>query len=692
MIDRIGQRLGHYRLIRQLGSGGFADVYQAEHIYLNTLAAVKLLNANLASGDIQNFHNEARTIARLVHPHIVRILDFGMEESIPYLVMEYAPNGTMRQRHPKGTQVPLSLVVKYVRQVASALQHAHTHRLIHRDVKPENLLLGGNNELLLGDFGAALLTRTSLMLSAQNIIGTISYMAPEQLQGRPSPASDQYALGIVVYEWLCGSCPFQGPLAVVHNLQLYEPPPSLRARIPALSLAIEHVVMKALAKQPEQRFVTVQAFAEALEQASQHIQAPPPPLFLSGNGGVQGHTTLKATETVLAPSPVPPTIAAPPAAPPFPVTIIANASRPVQPRHSRRMFLSSLIGLAAIGGAGALGLWMAQQGGQANPPTPTGSQHTPTPNATPIPTKSHALYTYTGHQDQVFTAAWSPDDRYIASAGGNIKTREGDARVHVWEALTGQYVYMYPGHSTLVRMVAWSPDGQRIASASEDRSVQIWDATTGGNSLIYRGHTNEVWAVAWSPDGTLIASAGKDQTIQVWDASTGQSRFTYTGHVKNVTSVAWSPDGKLIASASSDGKVYIWDAATGTTQQFFPHKTVVGSLAWSPDSMSIATGDYYPDDSVRIWDISTGRKILNFPDTSGIPINPVNTVAWSPDGKFIAAGYDGDQVKIWRFATGEQVLTYTGHHKSVMSVQWSHNGKSIASASFDKTVQVWAIS
>src|SRR5207244_4806632 len=157
MIDRIGQRLGHYRLIRKLGSGGFADVYQAEHIYLNTLAAVKLLNANLASGDIQNFHNEARTIARLAHPHIVRILDFGMEESIPYLVMEYAPNGTMRQRHPKGTQVPLSLVVKYVRQVASALQHAHTHRLINRDVKREHLLLGSTNVMMIGKCGDAIL-------------------------------------------------------------------------------------------------------------------------------------------------------------------------------------------------------------------------------------------------------------------------------------------------------------------------------------------------------------------------------------------------------------------------------------------------------------------------------------------------------------------------------------------------------
>src|SRR5437660_10101780 len=149
MIDRIGQHLGHYRIMRKLGSGGFADVYQAEHIYLNTLVAVKLLNTNLASGDIQNFHNEARTIARLVHPHIVRILDFGMEESIPYLVMEYAPNGTMRQRHPKGTQVPLSLIVKYVRQVASALHHAHTQRLIHRDVKTKTLVPGVHNELML---------------------------------------------------------------------------------------------------------------------------------------------------------------------------------------------------------------------------------------------------------------------------------------------------------------------------------------------------------------------------------------------------------------------------------------------------------------------------------------------------------------------------------------------------------------
>src|SRR6266700_6456780 len=229
MSDLTGQQLGHYRLIHKIGSGGFAHVYQAEHIYLNTPVAIKVLITNLASGDMQNFLNEAQVVARLDHPHIVRVRDFGIEGGIPYLVMDYAPNGTLRQHHPKGMQVALPLVVTYVEQLASALQYAHTQHMIHRDVKPDNILLGSNNKLLLSDFGAALVTRTTQKLSPQNIIGTLSYMAPEQLQGNPSPASDQYALGVVIYEWLCGYCPFEGPAAMYSHLNL--PPPPLRAKV-----------------------------------------------------------------------------------------------------------------------------------------------------------------------------------------------------------------------------------------------------------------------------------------------------------------------------------------------------------------------------------------------------------------------------------------------------------------------------
>lgn len=670
MADRIGQQLGHYRLIRKLGSGGFADVYQAEHIYLNTSAAVKLLNTSLISGDVQNFHNEARTIARLIHPHIVRVLDFGLEESVPYLVMEYAPDGTLRQRHPKGTVVPLSQIVKYVRQIASALQYAHTNRLIHRDVKPENILLGGNNKLLLGDFGAALLASTSLIFSTQNIIGTVAYMAPEQLRGKPTPASDQYALGIVVYEWICGYCPFQGSLAELHSLHLYEPPPSLCASIPMLSPNVEHVVMKALAKQPEQRFSTIWDFAQALEQASQQTQAAP--LFLGGNGSSHNQVTAYlATPPILPPLPM----ATPQIMPTVPVEYIENTPRSVQPRFSRRVFVSSIIALAAIGSGGALGwLWTKQGQIQAN-------------SFIPI---------YKGHRDQVFTAAWSPNDSYIASAGGNIKTRNGDTRVHVWDTHTGQDVHLYSGHSLVVRMVAWSPDGTRIASAGEDTTVQIWDAPMGSNPHICRGHTERVMAVAWSHDNKRVASASMDGTVLIWDATAGTVVFPYLGHFDGTTpvgvlSVAYSPNGKAIASADINGQVHIWDAKTGKTLHIFSQITGanIGSLAWSPDGTSLVTGDYPVDNSVRIWNISDGNDRQFVPDVDG---DQVYTIAWSPDGGYIAAGYLHNHIKILQFPSGTQKFIYSGHTNSIMSVQWSHNSTYIASCGFDKTVQIWTMS
>src|SRR5947209_3110242 len=200
MTNRVGQQIGHYRLIRLLGTGGFADVYLGEHVHLNTFAAIKILQAQLASNEVEQFRNEARTLAHLEHAHIVRVLDFGVETSTPFLIMSYAPNGTLRQRHPRGAVLSVNTVVKYVKQVADGLHYAHTrqHPVIHRDIKPENMLLDSQNEVLLSDFGIAIVLQTSQAQPAQAIIGTVSYMAPEQVQGNASPASDQYALGVIV--------------------------------------------------------------------------------------------------------------------------------------------------------------------------------------------------------------------------------------------------------------------------------------------------------------------------------------------------------------------------------------------------------------------------------------------------------------------------------------------------------------
>jgi serine/threonine protein kinase len=210
--NRIGQQLGNYKLTQLLGQGGFAEVYLGEHVYLKVPAAIKVLHTQLSDrDDIESFLREAQFVARLAHPNIVRVLDFGIVEQVPFLVMDYAQNGTLRQRYPRGTQLPLAPVVSYVKQVASALQYAHDERLIHRDIKPENMLLGRHDEVLLSDFGIALVAQSSRYQNEEDVIGgTAAYMSPEQIQGKSRPASDQYSLAIVVYEWLTGERPFQG--------------------------------------------------------------------------------------------------------------------------------------------------------------------------------------------------------------------------------------------------------------------------------------------------------------------------------------------------------------------------------------------------------------------------------------------------------------------------------------------------
>ncbi len=201
VTDRVGQQFGNYQLIKWLGQGGYAEVYLGKHRYLNTQAAIKVLLKPLFDNDQESFLEEARIIARLVHPNIVRVLEYGVVENTSFLAMSYAPGGTLRHHHPKETPLSLEMVVSYAKQISSALQYAHDHKLVHRDVKPENMLLGHNNEVLLSDFGIALVAQSSSSLHMQKIAGTVAYMAPEQLRGKPRQTSDQYALGIVVYEW-----------------------------------------------------------------------------------------------------------------------------------------------------------------------------------------------------------------------------------------------------------------------------------------------------------------------------------------------------------------------------------------------------------------------------------------------------------------------------------------------------------
>ncbi|MBV9688706.1 MAG: serine/threonine protein kinase [Ktedonobacteraceae bacterium] len=677
----VGQQMGNYRLIRLLGRGGFAEVYLAEHLHLDTQAAIKVLHTALVEDDeIASFRAEARIVAHLLHPHIVQVLEFGVENSLPFLVMRYAPGGSLRRLYPRGSRVPLATLTGYVKQAASALQYAHDQRLIHRDVKPENMLIGSNQELLLSDFGMALVMQSSRQSDPQKIAGTATYMAPEQFQGNASAASDQYALGVVVYEWLCGRVPFKGSFSEIASQHLFTAPPPLREQLPAIPAVLEQVVLKGLAKEASQRFASVSEFASAFEQASAACLAGrlalpaselPAPLSFESKAGYS--TTEQRTTAV----PLSEHEAIQPA------SAIAGQQKSETPRVSRRAMVIglTLIGLTGVGVAAAA-LARLPHPGFFPPPipsTPTTAPLSPTPTAAP-PALDTTLYVYRGHHDEVEAAAWSPDSKRIA-------TGSKDRTVQVWDAVDGGHAFTYTGHTDIVDAVAWSlPDGKRIASGSNDGTVQIWDAVDGGHVFTYRGHTDRVAAVAWSLDGKRVASGGRDKTVQVWDAANGGNLFTYRGHSAQVWALAWSPDGKRLASASADTTVQVWDAANGGNLFTYKgHSSVVDAVAWSPDGKRVASCSF--DQTVQVWDAANGGHRYAYRGHNA----EVWWIAWSPDGKRIASASSDHTVQVWDAANGGDVYTYRGHDAPVYFVAWSPDGTRLASGGGDTTVRVWQI-
>jgi WD40 repeat protein/tRNA A-37 threonylcarbamoyl transferase component Bud32 len=720
MSDYVGHQFGSYRLTRMLGQGGFSDVYLGEHVYLKTEAAVKVLQTRLVGSSMDDFLTEARTIARLEHPNIVRVLDFGVQDTTPFLIMAYAPNGTLRQRYPRGTIVPLAAIVAYTRQITSALQYAHNQKIIHRDIKPENILLGRNDQVLLSDFGIAIITQSTLQQDAQGVVGTVAYMSPEQIQGRARPASDQYSLAVIVYECLSGYRPFRGGFTELCAQHMFAPPPPLHEKLPGIHPAIEQVVQKALSKEPQQRFASVEAFADAFEEAAQiaSYRATPSastqlssPLFKPYDPAAASAVGSSASslpmaqsssrETIMPLTPLPdeqliptmistPSSSPPPLAPTIPGFIPTPSQPPVQPerRVSRRAIL---VGLGVAGLAAAAGgvTWFEL----ASHSTTVTPGKTPTPTPPLYPNIGKLVSTYSGHSDWVASLSWSPDSTLVAS-GSN------DDTVQISRASDGKQIYNSYLHKSVVSSVAWSPDGKSIASGSTDDTVQVWNPISGARLHQYPGDQFVV-SVAWSlPDGARIAIGGSDNMVHVWDIALGKEAVPpYKGHSATVTSVAWSSQGPYIASGSYDGTVKIWDVTTGNTLYTYDgHKgSYVHTVAWSPDGTYIASGGN--DKTVQVWNPVTGEQIaIHHGHTSFIW-----AVSWSPDSKRIASASADKTVQVWDALKEGQPFIYRRHLDYVHAVAWSPNGKYIASAGGnydsprsksepgpgDTSVQVW---
>lgn len=694
-MKRVGLRMGNYTLTTFLGAGGFAEVYVGVHLHLQNLAAVKILARKLTKDEFENFKEEALKIARLSHPSIVKLLEFGVdgESGTPFLVINYAPNGSLRQRHAAGSVLPLPLVLTYVKQLASALQYAHASGIVHRDVKPDNMLVGEQNQILLSDFGIAVTTQQLDARSTPGVMGSAPYMAPEQWRGQPQPGSDQYALGIVIYEWLCGTPPFQGTAIQLAAQHVATPPQPLRKKLPWLSSEVEEVVMKALAKDPLDRFASMQAFAHAFELACQvpMTQEAPSPVLEA--------PAVSPTRAESSPIAFMDTVSTPPLLPP------AQKS----PRASRRNVLLGGLAATAVVAGGTVGAlaWthhlppLPAIAGLTGSNTPTSVPRTVsthvlsavTPTSAPaVSLLSQARLVYRHHAGTVYTVAWSPNGRSIA-------TGSADKTVQVWDAKTGNQVSRYTGHTGSIWTLSWSPDSQHVVSGSNDKTVHIWDVRTGRLLLpVITRHLKWVQTVSWSPDGKYIASGGNDTTVLVWDAANATLLYSYEvgvrtdGHTSVVTDVTWSPDSQLIASASDDHTVQVWSALTGSASQTYRgynqdafHLFGVFAVAWSPDGKHIASAGQ--DHRVQVWDATALQILVTFSGHT----DDIFGLAWSPDSQRVVSVSIDHTARVWNVKTQSPVpdLIYQGHSDAINSVAWSPDGASIVSCGFDGTAQVW---
>lgn len=732
------------------------SVYLATDPAVGQQVAVKIIRTDLdgyadsatAQLALERFRQEARAVAGLDDLHILPLNRYGEEQTAQgpraYMIMQYRPEGSLwdwlRRRadiargqiQPTQAEIatglplnwPLALeeATDYLQQAASALQYAHDRSIVHRDIKPANFLLRFDlhekrAHLLLGDFGLAKVFTGSS--STQTILGTPTYMAPEQFEGAARPESDQYALAVMVYYLLAGRAPFEGDPMQLMRQHMVAPVPSITSINPDVPPIINGVLVRALAKQPDQRFPSIAAFAETFASAAKQALTGQP----QGRPGA------------------------------FPPSYAAASARP------------GVTGLPVVGQASANPLVLPGPGyhtpfpPQAYPPQTSVGQVYPTPSPAPQMSRGMGMY---GAQAQYAppayndvyaqTPAFAPGYRQQEEGYGKTGRRSalgwilggtalliavGGAGIYAYSryaqpgaAAAGTQapnpaIHILKGHSAAVTSVSLSSNGTQLATGSLDQSARIW-STADGTAVATMQVGSAVEAVAWNPDGSKLATGTENHSVVLWSAS-GTLIKRETNWGASVSSLAWrkdsnllflgtngnglhalqisnykryghntpqvlvnaiatSPDGKLLALALNSGRVYFADLGNNWADvaAIAPEHGAALSIAWSPDNAMLVVG--YADGNAIVYDAAS-RKVQYLLKHNG----PVNSVAWSPNSTaavpLLVSGAGDSTVNIWNLQGKGTQIVYSGHTDAVLAVTWG--ASLLASASKDQNAILW---